>query len=102
MPSNLKEVDLIKRLSKDAEAHNVSRYLAMSKRKPVKKGAGKSEQNIHVKNSVIQCRMGSDHKGSTKQVVPQKVVIIRDSHARGCTTNTKCRLKNNYKVIGYV
>jgi hemerythrin-like domain-containing protein len=33
MLSNLREVEIIKRLSKDAETH---RYLAMSKRKPVK------------------------------------------------------------------
>jgi hypothetical protein len=74
----------------------------MSKGKPVKKGAGKSEQNVHVKNSVIKCGLGSDCTESTKQVVPQKVVIIGDSHARGCAANMKYSLKNNYKVIGYV
>jgi hypothetical protein len=43
---NLKEVEIIKRLSKDVKTHNVSRYLEMKKRKPVEKGAGKSEQNM--------------------------------------------------------
>jgi hypothetical protein len=46
MLSNLKEVEIIKRLSKDAETHNVSRYLAMSKRKPVKKALEKANKTF--------------------------------------------------------
>jgi hypothetical protein len=96
------EVEITKRLSKDAKTHNVSRYFDTCKRKPVEKDARKSKQNIHLRNSVTNCRLGSDYKGGAEQVAPQKVVIIGDSHARGCATKLKCSLKDNYKVIGYV
>jgi hypothetical protein len=102
MLSNLKEVEITKRLSKDAKTHNVSRYFETCKRKAVEKGAGKSEQNIHLKNRVTNCQLGCDYKEGAEQVVPQKLVIIGDSHARSCVTNLKCSLKDNYKVIGYV
>jgi hypothetical protein len=42
--SNLKEVQIIKRLSKDAETRNVSGCLAMSKRKSVKKAQEKAKK----------------------------------------------------------
>jgi hypothetical protein len=100
--SNLKEVEITKRLSKDAKTHNVSRYFDTCKRKPVEKDAGKSEQNIHLKNSITNCRLCSDYKEGAEQVVPQKVVVIGDSHAQGCATKLKCSLKDNYKVMGYV
>jgi hypothetical protein len=80
----------------------LSRYFETCKRKPVEKGAGKREKKIHLKNSVTNCRLGSDYKEGAEQVVPQKVVIIGDGHVQSCTTNLKCSLKDNYKVIGYV
>jgi hypothetical protein len=100
--SNLKEVEISKKLSKVAKAHNVSTYSDTCKRKPVGNGAGKSVQNILLTNSVTNGLLGSDGNEGAEQVAPQKVVIIGDSHARGCASILKCSLEDNYKVIGYV
>jgi hypothetical protein len=98
--SNLKEVE-IKRLTKDKKPQNSSKYFEKRKGEPEAKVIKKNKQDDQVKECRKNFRQQVDYRKSSEQTIPQKVVIIGDSHARGYATNMKHSLKN-HMVIGYV
>jgi len=46
--------------------------------------------------------MKKNHKNSSVKSKVYKVLILGDSQARGCATEVKQQLNNEYKVFGFI
>jgi len=79
----------------ECEDNLVSKKCSVSERKPVVNSVRKSRTNNYKKKN-CNCNKKKDINSS------HKVLIIGNSHARGCATTVKAKLNSDYEVVGFV